>query len=358
MIQQTIFDVQPANEADEPKLDEQKETVEQKVAREREELLSRLSEYKLDAVRTRVAYVLNQHPICRNSDIELAIHYWRLFHREDAGAEGISYEALRKITPMTSIVRARAHVQNRFRLFLADEPVEESRDERQGKVRRKARAEATQVAPLVHVYADESGKTDPHFVIGSMWINNADDQMLRLARRLQQWRKSIQSGSELKFVNIKPHSKANYIEFVRQALAESEYVGFKAIILAKAEVRHRPTEDAIFNLYYRLIVDGVEHELKRGRFSKPRGIVLKKDEDESTDKIHLKNLRDRLQVECPKRFDNEIYVADAVSLNSTRDILIIPFGTSIVLGGRWAGSGLEWEVGWITALAQGLDGAG
>ena len=44
---------------------------------------------------TRVAYVLNQHPTCRNSDVELAIRYWQIFHPDEIGYESITFDALR-----------------------------------------------------------------------------------------------------------------------------------------------------------------------------------------------------------------------------------------------------------------------
>jgi hypothetical protein len=113
---------------------------EENIARQREQLESRLANHELDDVRTRVAYVLNQYPSCRNSDVELAIRFWKLFHPDEVGRESVMYEALRNITPMTSITRARATIQNQFGMFVAEETVLGLRDEREQQVRHKQRA--------------------------------------------------------------------------------------------------------------------------------------------------------------------------------------------------------------------------
>jgi hypothetical protein len=70
------------------------ESKEQKVAREREQLQSRLAANELDDVRTRVAYVLNQYPTSRNSDVELTIRYWRIFHTDEVGRESITHRRI------------------------------------------------------------------------------------------------------------------------------------------------------------------------------------------------------------------------------------------------------------------------
>lgn len=317
----SLFDAVPKREAPSAAAEASEDQKADQIAWEREKLERRLANGELDDTRTRVAFVLNQYPTCRNSDIDLSIRYWRIFHPEEVGSSSISFDALRVITPMTSITRARATIQNTFGLFVPDEAVSEFREEREGSVRRRQRA-ARATSPFVHVYCDESGKTDRHYVVGSLWVNDTDEQAYKLFRDLNEWRKSVEWTSEIHFVDATNHRKDAYLDFVRRAMRASEYVGFKAVVLSRDDVKRRPTEDAIFNLYYRLVVDGVQHELDTGRFALPRAVAVQKDEDEGADKLHLLALRDRLRTECPKQFDNQVEIAAVNSLKSSSNVLM------------------------------------
>ena len=223
---------------------------------------------------------------------------------------------------MTSIARARATIQNDFGLFVADDAVIEFRSELEGSVRRKQRAAGHARTPFVYVYADESGKTDAHYVVGSLWVSDVDEQAFKLGKALNEWRRSLKWNSEIHFAQATRDRKGDYLDFIREAMRASEYVGFKAVVLARSDVRHRPTEDAVFNLYYRLIVDGIRHEVGSGRLALPRNIVVHKDEDEGADKLHLLSLRDRLSVECPKQFDNMADIRAVNALKSSSNVLM------------------------------------
>jgi uncharacterized protein (DUF2267 family) len=300
-----------------------KETKEQRIAREKEQLQTRLASADLDDTRTRVAYVLNQYPTCRNSDSELIIRYWKHFDGDYLYSDGISFDAFRRVTPVSSIVRARATIQNTYKLFKPDEAVSGLRGELEQKVRKRQRAASSAAMPFVHVYSDESGKTDRHYIVGSVWVNDVDVQLLGLQRRLNAWRKQKDWSSEIHFVDIKGHTKTDYIDFFQQAMQSSEYIGFKATILAREDVKKRPTEDAIYSLYYRLAVEGIRHEVESKRFELPRNLMLWKDEDEGSDKLHLLTLRDRMQVECPKQFDNQLNVMGVEAMPSATNVLMM-----------------------------------
>lgn len=304
---------------------ESKEPIEQKeqrILREREQLERRLASGELDDVRTRVAFVLNHYPLARNNDVDLTIRYWRIFHPDEVGTDSIGFDALRTITKMTTIVRARAQIQNDYGLFVAEDDIVELRTEREGQMRKSQRSVASAKTPFVYVYSDESGKTDKNYVVGSFWVIDADEQIYKLQRALWDWRNSAQWKSEVHFTEMSRERKDSYLEFVRQAKKSASYVGFKAIVLAKDDVKRRPTEEAIYAMYYRLIVDGIRHEVAQDRFTLPRNVVLYKDEDEGADRLHLHSLKDKLRAECPKQFDNQISMSEVESLKSSGSILM------------------------------------
>jgi hypothetical protein len=57
--------------------EEEKESKKQRIDRERQDLLTRVASSELSNMRHRVAWLLNQFPSTRNSDIALQIKYWK-----------------------------------------------------------------------------------------------------------------------------------------------------------------------------------------------------------------------------------------------------------------------------------------
>lgn len=53
------------------------ETAEQRIGREKADLIDQLSHNKLIDINSKVAFILNHFPNTRNSDIDLAIQYWK-----------------------------------------------------------------------------------------------------------------------------------------------------------------------------------------------------------------------------------------------------------------------------------------
>lgn len=305
-----------------PKEKKEKLSKEERIAFEREQLESRLAEGTFDDVRTRVAHILNQHPKTRDSDVELAITYWQRFHRDEVGDSSISFDALRSVTNISSILRARQTIQNTFGLFHASEAVIDFRSDREGKVRRRQRVVANNRPPFVYLYCDESGKNEKHYVVGGFWINDADGQRLKLYETLVAWRKEIEWTSEISFKDMTAGRKDRYVEFVRRALTATEYVGFKAVVLAREDAAKRPTEESIYALYERMVVDGIRHELERGRFKLPRHIIVYKDKDKDGDRIHLNKLKDSLRGNCPRQFDNQVSIDAVLPLDSATNTLM------------------------------------
>lgn len=88
-------------------------------ARERTRLLEVLASGKLDTLVSRVAYVLNHHKETRNSDMALKLKYWEVFQGFNGNL--VDVNRMFELERDTSIARARAKVQNEYKLFTADE---------------------------------------------------------------------------------------------------------------------------------------------------------------------------------------------------------------------------------------------
>ena len=291
-----------------------------RVELEREHLLRQLGEGLLDDVKVRVAFLLNHYPQTRNSDHELVVKFWKAFHPGLAGDSGINYDSMRQVTPYPSIVRARAKIQNTYRLFLADDAVRIGRVELD-EVERKKQRHDRPGTPFTHIYCDESGKSQDRIIVGSVWINDGAEGVREVFQRLGKWKRDAGMTGELHFKGAFAGTKDRYIDFVREAVSSSEFLGFKAVVVPKLEVSRRPVDEAVFELHYRLVVEGIRHEVRSGRFDLPRALVIHKDKDEGADVLYLKNLRDRLDVECPN-FDNQVVIQAVEGMDSKASILM------------------------------------
>jgi hypothetical protein len=197
----------------------------ERTAYERDKLEARLASGDLDDTRTRVAYILNQYPDTRNSDIELSIRYWEEFERHALNYDSISFDALFRVTRITSIARARAKIQNEFGLFVSDDQIAERREELAGETRKSQVARRN--SRFVQVYCDESGKSDKNYIVGSVWINDTESQSLKLYGKLNEWRKENGLTEEIHFVEMSSGKAEKYLQFFGVAMEESQYIGFK-----------------------------------------------------------------------------------------------------------------------------------
>ena len=87
------------------------------------------------------------------------------------GSSYVELDDLYRLTRLTSLARARAKIQNDYRLFLADPEVQEHR----GKLEESEREKAIETPdyPVYKVFLDESGKTSRDLLVGSLWILSA-----------------------------------------------------------------------------------------------------------------------------------------------------------------------------------------
>jgi hypothetical protein len=106
-------------------------------------------------------------------------------------------------------------------------------------------------------------------------------------------------------LHFKAISKAklpHYQELANLVAARSNTVSFKAISVPRAGVGN--VQDALVELYYLLLVNGVQHEDDTERGPLPRRLQLWKDAEEpGYDRILLANVKDRLAQAGQTRFD-------------------------------------------------------
>jgi hypothetical protein len=188
---------------------------EEQVEQEREALIEGVSAGKFDTLQERVAWILNHYPDARDSDVALQLEYWEMFQPEFLEGEYIRKKDLYQLARLTSLTRARAKIQNTYRLFLASPDVRKHRGKLSEEEREKA-GEQRPAYPLFAVYADESGKTGKFLIVGSVWFLHPPE-ILSFIRTVETWRKTHKFTDEFHFSTISsaklPHSRAHGAEW-------------------------------------------------------------------------------------------------------------------------------------------------
>lgn len=271
---------------DDPAEDERIEKLEAR----REEVLLAVNSAKLDTIQRRVAWILNHYPEARDSDITLQLRYWRHFEK-DFNGEYIRVDDLYRFARLPSLWRARAKIQNDFKLFVASLEVRRQRGTLDDAERERA-AEQRPAYPLFAVYADESGKTDDNLVVGSVWFLHSPETAT-LVTDLKEWRLRRSFEEEFHFKTITKARLPLYKELADLVAARSDTISFKAISIPRTGVGN--VRDAFVELYYHLLVHGAQHEDDSGRGPLPRRLQLCKDAEEAGyDSMLLSSVKDRL----------------------------------------------------------------
>ncbi|MFK9120709.1 DUF3800 domain-containing protein [Peribacillus frigoritolerans] len=282
---------------------------------------------ELDTMLSKVAYILNLYPDTRNSDITLQLKYWEEYQGFKQG-ERLDPEKMYELERLTSITRARAKIQNEYKLYLStSEKVKRFRQNKEEIEKEKALATKPSV-PSIHVYADESGKTgqEAFALVGSLWIpDTAKARSLNLY--LKEWvRLKVAEGvkvpKEFHFTEMKKMQLDIYKEFFNEILSQSDVFSYKVVAANKSKIRDKSLDDIIFSLYYQIIHLGIEHETSTGRMALPRDVYYYKDEDAGTDKLKMAELRQTLTDRFKVSFEDKLKLIDFSSLPSKSFYLV------------------------------------
>jgi hypothetical protein len=255
---------------------------ERAVEAERGEVLASVAAAKLDTLQEKVAWILNHYPAARGSDITLQIHFWEEFEPELASDCNISKTSLYKLTRLTSLARARATLQNDYRLFQASPAIRMKRGTLAEEEKVKAVEQKIEV-PVFDVYADESGKTAKHLIVGSVWCLHPPE-LLQFRKDILAWRGQRGFKDELHFKTITDSNLIHYRSFEDEMAARNTVFSFKAISVERAGVKN--VDEGLRELFFHILVRGIEHEVSTGRGPLPRALQLWKDlEEPGRDKL-------------------------------------------------------------------------
>lgn len=304
-MQTSLFD--SVEEAPQENLSEEEKLKVANREEEIKELLNNLSSATVNTLRDKVAWILNQNPDARDSDVTLMLRYWETFESDIYNGQYIKPDDLYRLTRLTSIARERARIQNIYMLFQASSKVRHHRGTLSEEEKEKAVDDKPVGHPSITVYMDESGKNADQLIVGSVWFLEAGKPIYDIHKRITAFKKEVGFTKEFHFANMTRNDLKIYQEMIEIFLHESPTFSFKIISVPAKGIQNK--QDALKQLFYHLVVKGVENENQTGRAMLPRSIQIWKDsDDEGADRLLVADLDDKLRQASSTLFNNNLHV--------------------------------------------------
>ena len=316
---QTLWDYQDEQNKKETDKESAQEDLEKEkiIEKERQEILDNVSSFVVDTIRDKTAWILNHYPEARDNDITLQLKYWETFEGDIYNGHSITPSDYYKLTHLTTLTRARAKIQNEYKLFLAKQEVRERRgtlseDEKQKAIQDKPNY------PVFTVYMDDSGKNADFLIIGSIWFLA---EYRTVYNAINQIRERTHFTKEFHFKELDRESLPIYKEVVDVFWEHANAVSFKLISIPRSGIGK--TRDAFTDMYYHLIVQGINHEHTTGRAPLPRTLQVWIDAEEANlDKLLVANLNDRLGQAAQTQFERNLILDQVYTVDSAKNLIL------------------------------------
>jgi flagellar biosynthesis/type III secretory pathway chaperone len=309
--------------SDEKTAEEEKEVDPKKIEkleREKKELLASLSGGDFSRQKTKVAHVLNLYPESRNSDITLTIKYWETFQSDIYNPHGILPKDLFRLERMHYLVRARAKIQNEYNLFTPNTKVKRFRRKHEEEMN-DAVLEDVKPRKLVHVYADETGKTQNYVVVSSVWVLTGR-AVFTVSQAITSWQEtSLWAKREVHFSKLGKKDLDTLNEYLGVIVKNREFLSFKSIAVEKARTK-RSIEQVVEKLHEHMLLRGAEHDIENNRIGLPQKIEVTLDHEQSLDAITLDELKRRINDGCAAKYGEEVEVTKIETISSRNSPLV------------------------------------
>jgi hypothetical protein len=292
----------------------------QRIEKEKKELLASLATGDFSSQRSRVAAILNQYPASRNSDVTLALKYWSTFQPDLYNEAGILPRDMFKLERLHYIVRARAKIQNEYGLFLADPEIKRRRRANEEKMEQAVLEDA---APrhVVKVFSDETGKNQRFVSVASVWVLSGR-AVFTLDQAIRKWQESSRfSGREVHFASFGRKDIDTLQEYLEVVLANREFLSFKVVAVERARTR-RSIEEVVQKLHEFMLIRGAEHEVESGRMSLPREMEVVLDEEQSLDPFVLSDLKNSVASACEAKYEKSLHIESIQAVSSRNSSIV------------------------------------
>ncbi|SAK86090.1 hypothetical protein AWB76_06011 [Caballeronia temeraria] len=292
----------------------------QRLRKEKRDLVDSLASGDFSTQRARVAYILNLYPAARNSDVTLALKYWEEFQPAFFNPEGIKPEHLFELEHVPLLVRARAKIQNEYELFQADVKVRRRRRGREDEIRDAVLGDAAPRQTL-QVFADETGKTEAHVIVGAVWVLNGR-AVFDVSQAINSWKaQSTFAKREVHFARFGKGDIGAVAEYLGVISANREFLSFKFIAVRRENLK-RSIEDTVQRLHEFMLLKGLEHEVDTGRVGLPRFVTLTLDEEQSLDQIAIEVMKQRMSDGLQNRHGDGLVLESVVAVSSKNSALV------------------------------------
>ena len=266
-------------------------------------------------VQDKVGWILNAHPETRDSDVALAVTYWKTFHPELCHSGSLRLTDFHLLTKEISIVRARRRIQNDYGLFKASPWVRQKRDEL-AEDQREAAIGDIPWRPVSSVFMDDSGKNAESLIVASVWFLGDCSPVLEALAQVKGQRNL---RGELHFSRLSKRNLDAYKAAVKCFREHAANASVKLISVRRPGLLTTESE-AITELYHQLIVRGLEHDASTGRASLPRALQIWIDEEGAQlDRIRIARLSDTLGNAVHGRFMSKLELDHLTTVDSKRN---------------------------------------
>jgi hypothetical protein len=117
------------------------------------------------------------------------------------------------------------------------------------------------------------------------------------------------------------HDLPVYKDMIELFLNEAPAISFKAISVPTKGIKSE--RDALHQLFYHLIIRGIETENETGRAVLPRTIQVWKDaEEEGSDRLLVASLDDKLKQSALSQFSNELFINEIMCVDSSKNVFM------------------------------------
>ncbi|MCW7537980.1 DUF3800 domain-containing protein [Aquabacterium sp. A7-Y] len=291
-----------------------------RIEREKAALINSVAAQDFSTLIARVASVLNLYPAARNSDVTLAIRYWESFQADVYKTEGILPADLFRLERFHLIVRARAKIQNEYRLFIADEKIRRHRRKNEDDLKEEILSE-TVPRNIVHVFADETGKNHRFVIVAAVWALTGRS-VFKVAEPISRWKKSSAwDKREIHFARLGKQDGDLLAQFLDLVVAHREFLSFKVIAVERARTR-RSIEEVLRKLHETMLIRGANHEVQTGRMQLPRFVEVTLDEEQSLDQFTLGEMKETVGQAYERMHGESLKIAQIQTVSSKHSLFV------------------------------------
>ena len=224
----------------------------------------------------KITYLLWSDFDTRNSDIMLAIRFYKQFYPEYVNDNSIKLDDFFKLPKMYDIQRTRAEIQNTEGLFPAKDEVRQKRAKRELEFYsyyKDKKKKTLRTLPDYYLYLDESGKTDKYFVLAGVLLNGESDNNSQTTR-FNTLKQSLNDKhhlkiEEFKFAEIGSRNLAYYKDLVDIVFKEGIPLTFISIIVENKGLKRNTEKNKTKDLLEILLKDNLTSIIVRATCASP-----------------------------------------------------------------------------------------